>query len=163
MCLCISVGEGPIEGSDIQAAFSSRYEIEPGFMYGLVSGRGVINKSLGNTLHQDNPVNVTGAFIDIINFIESADVKQWVMVNLIYQWTTKTLKQPESHFTVQIKINCLAQNNMGIYLQGSVQVSLIRGRSCDLEEVVAIGTRSVCRDRSINSTVVRHVRMIKHL
>lgn len=104
-----------------------------------------------------------GAFRDIINFIESADVKQWVMVNLIYQWTTKTLKQPESHFTVQIKINCLAQNNMGIYLQGSVQVSLIRGRSCDLEEVVAIGTRSVCRDRSINSTVVRHVRMIKHL
>lgn len=60
---------------------------------------------------------------------------------------------------------------MGVYLQGSVQVSLIRGFSCcpddfeeeEEEEDDVMGTSRVWSDRSINNTVVKLVRMIRHL
>lgn len=57
---------------------------------------------------------------------------------------------------------------MGVYLQGSVQVSLIRRCFCcpddvEEEEDVAMGTSRDWSDRSINKTVVKQVRMIRHL
>jgi len=67
----------------------------------------------------------------------------------------------------------VAQNNkaplVGVYLQGSVQVSLVRRCFCcpdaleEEDDDVAIGTSRDWSDRSINKTVVKQVRMIRHL
>lgn len=104
------------------------------------------------------------------DFIKSADVKPCATVNLMYQWTTKTVKNMKVCETVQ-QIKRVWHINkallVGVYLQGSVQVSLIRRCSCcpdDFEEEdVAIGTSRVWSDRSINKTVVTQLRMIRHL
>lgn len=87
------------------------------------------------------------------------------MVDLTYQSTTKRLKNIVTCDRIISDSNKVPE--VGIYLQGSVQVSLIRKCSCrpdDLEEEdVVVGTSRLWSDRSINNTVVTLVRMIRHL
>lgn len=54
MCAGVAVGEGPVEGGDIDAALSLLHETKPGLEDGGVDGAGVKLQTFRDALHQNN-------------------------------------------------------------------------------------------------------------
>lgn len=53
--VCVFVGEGPIEGGDVDTAASLVHQIHPRLEDGWMSGAGVKLQAFGNALHQHDP------------------------------------------------------------------------------------------------------------
>lgn len=51
----VCVGEGPVEGGDVEAAASAAHQSHPRLEDGRMSGAGVKLQAFGNALHQHDP------------------------------------------------------------------------------------------------------------
>lgn len=54
MCAGVTVGEGPVEGGNVNAAVSLLQQPQPGLEDGRVNGAGVKLQTFGDALHQND-------------------------------------------------------------------------------------------------------------